>query len=537
MSWPPQAAQDRGAAPPRPAIGQADGVGDRRLAAVVGLVSALVFVVIRSHLIDDTYITLSYAKNLALHGHWGLITEGTSNTATSPLNVLALAAITLVLRDAAVAAGVLFVLCQVLLVLALRRIGGQQGLPTWFAPVTVALLMLNPLLISSVGLEVALGATALAWLMVFATECRPLALGAVAGLIALIRLDLLVLAVVVVLAPGATGTAGPSGTALSAVRPRRRATRKIRFPWPGVWRVAAAFTGVALPWFLFSWLALGSAVPDTLMIKTLQRSWGEWSFTNGAKLYWEHYPLATVLSFLPLVLAAVAATVWLVRYLRGSEPAWRLLPFAALAVGGALHYLAYVWLDVPPYHWYYGPSIVAATVFVVAAGAHLRARAGLAAGLVLATVSALAYAAPGLPRDFSPITSNHATSERYRDIGHDLALIAQGRTVHSAGEIGALAYACDCSIVDLLSDRGAVAPAIEESERRSGAVGKALTEVNFQFFDRSLRPADPELVLEVTPGPPPATALATWTIHSPWSGTQQLYLVGAADAKPPQPMW
>lgn len=496
---------------PTSAISQVGGVSDRRLAAVVGLVSALVYVVLQSHLIDDSYITFAYAKNLALHGHWGLITEGTSNTATSPLNVLALAAITLVLRDAVVAAGVLFVLCQVLLVLALRRIGDQQGLPTWFAPVTVALLMLNPLLISSVGLEVALGATALAWLMVFATENRPVALGAVAGLIALIRLDLLVLAAAVVLVG--------------------------RIPWSGAWRTVAACTGVALPWFLFSWLALGSAVPDTLVIKTLQRSWGEWSFTNGVKLYWQHYSLATVLSFLPLVLAAVAATIWLVRYVRGSERARRLLPFAALAVGGALHYLAYVWLDVPPYHWYYGPSIVAATVFVVAAGAHLRARAGLAAGLALATVSALAYASPGLPRDFSPITSNHATSERYRDIGHDLARIAQGRTVHSAGEIGALAYSCDCSIVDLFSDRGAVAPAIEESERRSGTVGKFLTEANFQFFDHSLRPAHPELVLEVTAGPPPATALATWTIHSPWSGTQQLYLVGAADAKPRKPMW
>lgn len=501
MPWTPHAAPVRGAVSPDPAIGQAAGVSDRRLAAVVGLVSALVFVVIQPHLIDDTYITLSYAKNLALHGHWGLITDGTSNTATSPLNVFALAAITLVLRDAVAAAGVLFVVCQVLLVLALRRIGDQQGLPSWFAPVTVALLMLNPLLISSVGLEVALGATALAWLMVVATERRPLAVGAVTGLIALIRLDLLVLAAVVLL-----------------VR---------RLPFSGAWRSAAAFAGVALPWFLFSWLALGSAVPDTLVIKTLQRSWGEWSFTNGAKLYWQHYPLATALSFLPLILAALAAAVWLVRYLRGSERARRLLPFAALAVGGALHYLTYVWLDVPPYHWYYGPSIVAATVFAVAAGAHLRARAGLAAGLTLATVSALAYAAPGLPRDYSPITSNHATSERYRDIGRDVARIAQGRTVHSAGEIGALAYSCECSIVDLFSDRGAVAPAIEESERRSGPVGDALTEANFQFFDRSLRPAEPELVLEVTQGRPPATALASWTIHSPWSGTQQLYLVDA----------
>ncbi|WP_116049013.1 hypothetical protein [Amycolatopsis palatopharyngis] len=511
MSWTPQTAPARGAESAGPATDPVRGVSDRRLAAVVGLVSALVFVVLRPHLIDDTYITLSYAKNLALHGHWGLITEGTSNTATSPLNVLALAVLTVVLREAEVAVGVLFVLTQVLLVLGLRRIGERQGLPSWFAPVTVAVLTLNPLLISSVGLEIGLGAAALAWLLVFAAERRPLALGAVAGLVALIRLDLLVLVAVVVLA-------------------RRGA-------FAGALRTVAGFLGVALPWFLFSWLALGSAVPDTLVIKTLQRSWGEWSFTNGAALYWQHFPLETVLSFLPLLLAAVAGPIWLVRLLHGSVADRELVPFAALAVGGALHFLAYVWLDVPPYHWYYGPSIIAATVFLLAWGARLRARVGIAAGLVLATVSALAYAAPGLPRDFSPITSNHATSERYSEIGQDLGRIAQGRTVHSAGEIGALAYSCDCAIVDLFSDRGAVAPAIEESERRSGTVGRALTEANFQFFDRNQRPVAPELVLEVTTGVPPAKALATWTIHSPWAGTQQLYLVNAADARPPKRMW
>ena len=58
------------------------------LPAGAAVASALVFALVSSHLIDDTYITLSYAKNLAFHAHWGLIEQGTANTATSPLNVL-----------------------------------------------------------------------------------------------------------------------------------------------------------------------------------------------------------------------------------------------------------------------------------------------------------------------------------------------------------------------------------------------------------------------------------------------------------------
>ena len=80
----------------------------------------LVFLLVSGHLIDDAYITLSYAKNLAFHGHWGLIEDGTANTATSPLNVLVLAAVTFFVRDAVFAAGVVFVASQVLLVLGLR---------------------------------------------------------------------------------------------------------------------------------------------------------------------------------------------------------------------------------------------------------------------------------------------------------------------------------------------------------------------------------------------------------------------------------
>ncbi len=474
------------------------------LPAGAAAASALVFALVSSHLIDDTYITLSYAKNLAFHGHWGLIEQGTANTATSPLNVLALGAVTFLVRDAVLAAGVVFVAAQVLLVLGLRRLGERTGLPPAFAPLTFALLLVNPLLLSSIGLEVALGATGVVWTLVYAGERRPERLGVVVGLLALVRLDLLLIAAVLFLA-------------------RREF-------WIGIWRTAFAALAVTLPWFGFSWVVFGSAVPDTLVIKISQQSWGPFSFTNGPLLYWRNFPAAATLSFLPLVLAGLAGVAWTVQYRRGSETARRLTPFAALAVAGALHYLAYSRLGVPPYHWYYAPSIVGATIFLAACASAVpeRVRRGTwtLAGLALAA-SVAVYALPGMPRQFAPITSNHASTTEYREIGQELAAIAHGRKVETAGEVGALAYACDCELVDEFSDRGAVDPAITETKRRSDDLGRALLEANFHNFDHSVAPISPDLVLATTRREPPPSALASWHIDSPWMGSQNLYLMPA----------
>ncbi len=475
------------------------------LPAGAAVASALVFTLVSGHLIDDTYITLSYAKNLAFHGHWGLIEGGTANTATSPLNVLALGLVTFIVRDAIFAAGIVYVASQVALALGLRRLGAATGLSAGFAPLAVGLLLVNPLLLSSVGLEVALGATAIVWLMVFLHERAPAAAGAMIGLIALIRIDLLLIAFVLYIA-------------------RREF-------WVGIWRMTFAALAVMSPWFVFSWLALGSAVPDTLVIKIMQRSWGPFSFTNGPLLYWRNFPVAATLSFLPLIVGGLAGLLWTVYYRRGSERAKLLRPFAALAIAGAAHYLAYCWLNVPPYHWYYAPSIIGATIFLAAGACALSGRPGLGAAALAGAfliVSAVVYAAPGLPRPHAPITSNHAASDEYRKIGAQLGQLANGRKVESAGEVGALAYACDCDIVDQFSDRGSVDPAIIETKSRSSDLGKALLEANFRFFDHSVPPATPDLVLETSRRAPPPDALASWTITSPWMGTQSLYLLPAA---------
>lgn len=479
------------------------------LLITVAVASSSVFILAHGHLIDDTYITLSYARNLAFHGNWGLLADSTSNTATSPLNVLSLATLTFVLRDAVLAAGVLYVACQVLLVLALRRIGAAVGLPGWFPALTIAALTVNPLLVSSIGLEVELGAAGLAWLLVCSVERRPFAFGLVAGAVVLVRVDLAIFVAVIFLA-------------------RRRF-------WVDGRRSVQGAALVTVPWFGFSWTVLGAAVPDTVVIKTLQgaqRFWGEWEFGNGYQMYLRGMPVQTVLAFLPIGLAVLAGLWWVVLAVRGNESGRRLLPFAVFALAGAGYSLAYVQLKVPPYHWYYGPGIIAATVFACAVAAGFARRAERAAGMavivVLAAVSVVAYAGAGLPRAFAPLTTNYTSSAQYADIGREVGRLAAGRTVASAGEIGVLAYTCDCTIIDVFSDRGRMPQAIADLEARTGHLARGLLRVNFAFFDYTLAPRGLELALIRKNGPPPPNYLGRWSISAPLYETTQLYLVPAS---------
>jgi hypothetical protein len=472
----------------------------------VAVASALVFLLVRGHLIDDAFITLGYARNLAFHWHWGLLADATTNTATSPLNVLCLAALTFVVRDAIFAAGVLYVASQVVLVLALRRLGRATELPGWFPVLTIAALTVNPLLVSSIGMEVGLGAAGLAWLLVLSRERRPFAFGLVAGAVALVRVDLLIFVAVIFVA-------------------RRQF-------WAGARHSVRGALLVAAPWFAFSWVVLGAAVPDTVVIKTLQgaqRAWGKWDFGNGPGLYWQGMPGQTLLAFLPAGLALLAGLRWIGPAARGDAGSRLLLPFAVFAVAGAGYSLAYGQLGVPPYHWYYGPGIVAATVFACAAAAGIAHRvergASLAVVAALLVASAVGYARAGLPRDLAPLTSNYTSSAQYAQIGREVGRLARGRTVASADEIGVLAYTCGCAIIDVFSDRGRMPQAIADLEASSGRLSRGLLRVDFAFFDYTMRPREPDLALRRINGTPPPGFLASWTISSPLAGTSQLYLV------------
>ncbi|HEY1572349.1 MAG TPA: hypothetical protein VGG05_13470 [Pseudonocardiaceae bacterium] len=480
------------------------------LPALAGLAALAVFWFARRTLIDDAYITLDYARNLAFHLHWGLIGGETANTATSPLNVLVLGVATAVTRQAVVALAVVYVLSTVAVEWGVRRAAVTAGLPAWSGLVAACLVAVDPLLVASIGMEVALGAGLVALLLAASAARRPVWFGVIAGLLVLTRADLLIVGLVVFF-----------------VRPGWR---------QGWWRSVLAAMVVTLPWFLWSWTVLGSAVPDTLIIKTRKRSWGPWDFGNGPVLYHGMFPSATVLAFVPAALGLLAALVWLVvRVTRPAGRAKRLDRFAALPLAGGLHYLAYVELGIAPYHWYYGTSIACFTLFLGAAvgAAWAPATAGALprwSGFAAVTAAAAVLVAcvvndsAAERRGYAPITTNWASAAQYQRVGTDVGRLAGGRTVRSSGEIGEVAYYCRCAMIDPFSDRGQVLTMIRGIERHAGPVKRALLHGNFHFLDTTQRPTATALVLEYVSRPPHG-ALGWWPVSSPWlAGGHTRYL-------------
>jgi len=470
--------------------------------------AAIVYVIASPTIIDDAYITLAYARNFGLHLHWGLVPGLVDNTATSPLNVLFLALLIAIFRNGLVALGVTVVLSAVGLEWGLRRVARTAGLPAWTGLLGTGLCLLNPLVLSSVGMEVIPCAALTAWLLVASTERRPWAFGLLAGLLAVFRADFVVIVAVIFLL-------------------RREF-------WAGAWKSVGTALAVAACWYVPSWFLLGSAIPDTLVLKSLQRHWLGHTFGTGPALYWHIYPLATALAFAPAAAGVLAWLAWAA--LRGSVPGWlRLDPLAVLPVAAVVHYGAYTALGITPYHWYYGPAIVLSTMFLAAAvgaavadkphGWELVLRAGaIAAAVLLAGADIGTYAAPGLPRTFAPLTTNWASTATYRQIGLQLRGLVGSQPVAGPPEVGVIDYYCDCNVYENFSDRGRFPAELARYELRLGGLGEAVMNLNFANLDRSMRPHPTRFVLIVEKQPDPH-AIRNWRISSPWESQQYLVLV------------
>lgn len=509
--------------PPPGAVALAGGphrrsLGDRWWALPGALAGALVVWVAHEGLIDDAYITLGYVQNLTTDLHWGLIPTETANTATSPLNIGLLALATWLVELATgdlrpvLGLGVLTVaLSAAMAVWAARTARGLGISPVWSLPV-LALVFANPFVNSSVGMEVVLTAALLTGLSSEAVRGRRVAFGVVAGLLVLTRLDLGVVVAAVYL--------------LSPVLRRR------------LWVSPLVGAAVALPWFAFSWWNLGSAIPTSFVIKTLQRSFGDVGFANGWWVFWTGdttlaVSLAVVPALLGVVLTAVALTAGVRRRLPG-----HLWPLAGLGVGGLAHFGAYCLLEVPPYHWYYVPSTVAlGLVAVLGSAVLLRQARGhrqqvlpgavvpVAAAVLLAALAGVSVAGRGVPWTHPVVYGNWALPPYYLAIGEDVGDLVGDATVASTPEIGTVAYACDCSLVDVFSDPGRTLPLIEERIARAGPVGRLLLEANFARLDREQRPRPVDVRLVWTPGlvevPPGAPS---WRTSAPGYGPATVWL-------------
>lgn len=476
---------------------------------IVAFASAVLVAAVGRTIIDDSYISLSYARNLAFHLHWGLIQQRTSNTATSALNIVVLALVVEVVRNAFVALAVVFVAANLVIAYALYRTAESMSLPLWTAWLGTATLLFNPVLVSSLGMEVPLDAALLCVLLLAGTRGKAMAFGACTGLLIVTRVDLAIFALVMF--------AG----------------------MPALWRswpkIAAIGFGLALPWFAWSWVALGSVVPATLILK-LNQHWGGWSFLSGPVLYFRAYPVATVLSFAMGVIGVVSI-VMLARDRTSRHRSWSVLGGGPLllGIGGLLYYGAYSALDLPPYHWYYAPPVIALSV----AGSFGVASTVRAPGSLLVArrprvlLLALAVAVSGAQLVFvsdkavsSPqpmVTANWATPAQYASIGAYVSRVVGSHVVVLTDvEIGTLAYSCDCALAQDFSDPGRLLPEIQDAIRgKTGAFGY-LVRANFHFLDRSAVPLPAAFLLQCQDQRPRSGRY--WRLESPWPHPRYLVL-------------
>lgn len=357
--------------------------------ALYGLcVTGLVYVALSHRAYDDPFITYRYAENLA-RGLGFVYNAGEQVlSTTTPLFAILLALGSKLWPDLPRLAG--------LLGAAGVALGGwflwdlaRAWKTEWAGWVALALYPTFTLLLSTLGSETPL----------YLAFC----LGALA---AYARENLLEAAVFSALAVLTRGD-GALVAALLGVHGGMRILRDQKRPEVEWWRpveifrAAAAFLLLTLPWFLFAWAYFGQPLPVTLAAKQSQgsmaisRGFGE-GFLRLASSYlgsWE-YRLEAILAVAGLGFAAARRRPWLLLF------AWT-----------ALYYLSYTALGVTQYFWYYAPLVPG---FVAAVGLGI---AGLAAlgGNLLRRLPAR------LPKN-SPLAQEHIHSPETARLGAILPL-------------------------------------------------------------------------------------------------------------------
>ena len=104
-----------------------------------------------------------------------------------------------------------------------------------------------------------------------------------------------------------------------------------------------------------------------------------------------------------------------------------------------------------------------------------------------------------------------------RDVGQ---FVPRGQTVGSFGEIGVVAYHCQCDIIDPLSDRAAAEDLITARYAKAGPIGRRLLDLNYLFnHDRALPKTALDFQLTWTQGPGPG-----WRVDGPLTGQGHIEL-------------
>jgi len=460
--------------------------------------------------IDDAYITFQYARNLRDHQNWGFLPDKTTNTATSPLNILLTAGISLVIEDIVKAAIWLAAFESLLLFWLLLAISNHQFQNNYFGFVGFLATMANPILVSTFGLE-----TLLYLVLVIASvysflKKRWFFLGINLALLTLTRPDGILLFLIFLVIIWRLKDLG------------RRQILLFLVP----------YIFILLPWYTFSWIHLGSFLPDTFFIK-VNSNWGGMHYLTGIGLYLFRYPISTLLSFVFVPIGFV----YLLKQRRG-------IPMGALIffIFGTLYFGSYSLLRVPPYHWYYTPVAVTlnltgiyalSTAYINSKNRHNYHQHIIFGATSIVAVLGVLFAflsSPGFHITEPPIHTNWATNEQYREIGLWLyENTDKTQKIKLEGEIGTLAYYSQRQLIDIFSCRYEQQLNINNLLQRGGLIAY-LARINFYWFD----PGDPcwpqaYRLTFTTPGEyhsdPSEAQIKSWQISTKWIPEGQLVLL------------
>jgi hypothetical protein len=452
-------------------------------------------------LTDDAFITLRYAKTLLNTGTWGFIPGYVTNAITSPLNVFLLSFAAIFLGSTVnailwLSACVLVAMILLLIQMSLHLFGTEL-----FGYLAAGALIFNPLLISTLGLESILFVFLYILSAYLYLSSRWFWLAAVLGLITITRFDgILFFIVTLPLIP----------------------TFRLRGKFAAIYFLSIA------PWYIFSWVYLGSFFPDTLFIKTTQHSWGTWDFFNGLDLYFRVYPLEITFSI--LLLPSL--------FLLFNKETRNLAPIRFLLLTSMAHFIGYSILRVPPYFWYYVPEITAISLIGSLGLGRLFQQSssnlwkskgfqGIATILmILQTVGMLCILnRSGFPVKEMPIHTNWATHEQYEKIGIWLKQHGNGRIVLVDGEVGTLGYYCDCNLSSFFSDRRWLKQYVNKQISGNG-VKPLLYKINFLFLDKDMQFPAPQYLLKEIPAGEATNpnSLMQWKTSTKWTSSNLIQL-------------
>lgn len=441
-------------------------------------------------LIDDTFITLTYSRNILAHGVWGLLNNQITNTATSPLNVLQLTILGLIFGDSPRITLIATFIQICISLVFLEKISKLLFMKTVYGRLSAILLVLNPLLISTIGLESYLYITLIILCLHAYLVSRWKSLAILLGLLTITRPDgILFLFIFLIFLPN----------------------RKLIFLF------LVTYVLSILPWFIFSWFYLGSFIPDTFFIKSAQSSWENYSFVNGEFLYFNRYPFETIVSF-----SSILSLFFLfIRKIRQSV----FIKLLLLLI--VTHYLGYSVIHVPPYRWYYAPEIALLTLLAVFSFGLISPNYwkkylypdSILWGYTLFCTLSMGFLISKSNGSFleMPIHTNWATQAQYKELGMWLKERCGYDVIQLQGEIGTIEYYSDCFLIDPFSDRNWVHEYTSMLYPKD-SIGNTILRINNLFYKDTKQIPQPKYSLMGFPDRTSINSqyLMVWNTSSKW---------------------